>query len=108
VDHWTEVVTPYLPHLSNPPARVVALGSLGRVLARSGALTAVSLFVAHGLERTPNTVRQQWREGCDEAKANRGGPRHELAVETGFAPLLAWVLRWWDGNQLAVAVDATT
>jgi DDE family transposase len=71
-------------------------------------LTAVSLFLAHGLERQPNTVRQQLREFCYEAKAKRGGPRQELAVETCFAPLLAWVLRWWEGNQLAVAVDATT
>jgi hypothetical protein len=29
-------------------------------------------------------------------------------VETCFAPLLAWVLSWWEGTQLAVAVDATT
>ena len=78
------------------------------VLARSCALSAVSLFLAQGLERTPNTVRQQLREFCSEAKAKRGGPRQELAVETCFAPLLAWVLSWWEGNQLALALDATT
>jgi hypothetical protein len=108
VYQWTEVVTTYLPHLSKSQARVLALWSLGMVLARSGALTAVSLFLAHGLERKSNTVRQQLREFCYEAKAKRGGPRHELAVETCFAPLLAWILRWWEGNQLALAVDATT
>lgn len=48
------------------------------------------------------------REFCYEAKAKRGNPRQELAVETCFAPLLAWVLRWWDSPQLALAVDATT
>jgi hypothetical protein len=78
------------------------------VLARAGALTAVSLFLAHGLERKPNTMRHQWREWCSEAKAQRGGPRHELAGETCFAPLLAWVLRWGEGNPRAVAVAATT
>ena len=78
------------------------------VLARSCALTAVSLFLATGLERKPNTVRQQLREFCYEAKAKRGGPRQELHVESCFAPLLAWVLSWWDGTQLALAVDATT
>jgi hypothetical protein len=31
-----------------------------------------------------------------------------VKVETCFAPLLAWVLKWWDGKQLALAVDATT
>jgi hypothetical protein len=108
VYQWTEVVTSYLPHLSKPQAAVLALWSVGMVLARSCALSAVSLFLAQGLERKPNTVRQQLREFCSEAKANRGGPRQELAVETCFAPLLAWVLSWWEGNQRALAVDATT
>jgi hypothetical protein len=31
-----------------------------------------------------------------------------VAVETCFAPWLGWVLSWWEGNQLAIAVDATT
>ena len=78
------------------------------VLARSCALTAVSLFLAQGLDRKANTVRQQLREWCYEAKAKRGQPRQELAVESCFTPLLAWVLSWWEGNQLALAVDATT
>jgi hypothetical protein len=78
------------------------------VLARSCALTAVSLFLAQGLERKPNSVRQQLREWCYEAKAKCGGPRREVEVETCFAPLLAWVLSWWEGTQLALAVDATT
>jgi hypothetical protein len=60
------------------------------------------------LARQPNTVRQQLREFCYEAKAKRGGPRQALKGETCFAPLLAWVLSWWEGHQLAVALDATT
>ena len=108
VYQWTEVVTKQLPHLSKPQAAVLALWSLGMVLARSCALTAVSLFLAQGLERKANTVRQQLREWCYEAKAKRGGPRQEVKVESCFAPLLAWVLSWWDGQQLAFAVDATT
>jgi len=108
VYQWTDMITTHLPHLSKPQARVLALWSLGMVLARSCALSAVSLFLAQGLERQPNTVRQQLREFCYEAKAKRGKPRQELAVETCFAPLLAWVLRWWEGDQLALAVDATT
>ena len=108
VYQWTEVVTSHMPHLSKPQAAVLALWSLGMVLARSCALTAVSLFLAQGLERKPNTVRQQLREFCYEAKAKRGGPRQEVKVETCFAPLLAWVLSWWEGQQLAFAVDATT
>jgi hypothetical protein len=108
VYQWTEVVTTHMAHLSKPQATVLALWSLGMVLARSCALTAVSLFLAQGLDRKANTVRQQLREWCYEAKAKRGKPRQELAVETCFVPLLAWVLSWWDGQQLALAVDATT
>lgn len=29
-------------------------------------------------------------------------------METCFAPLLGWVLSWWEGTQLALAIDATT
>ena len=108
VYQWTEVITKHMPQLSNPQAAVLALWSLGMVLARSCALTAVSLCLAEGLERKPNTVRQQLREWCYEAKAKRGQPRQELAVDTCFAPVLGWVLSWWDGTQLALAVDTTT
>ena len=34
--------------------------------------------------------------------------RQALAVEACFAPLLRWVLHWWPGGQLALALDATT
>jgi len=78
------------------------------VLARSCALSTVSEFLAKGLARKPNTVRQQLREFCYEAQAKRGGPRQEVRVESCFAPLLVWVLKWWEGTQLAFAVDATT
>ena len=29
-------------------------------------------------------------------------------METCFAPLLGWVVSWWQGTQLALALDATT
>jgi hypothetical protein len=53
-------------------------------------------------------VRQQLREWCYEAQAKRGGPRQEVQVDTCFAPLGAWGLSWWDGQQRAFAVEATT
>jgi hypothetical protein len=65
-------------------------------------------LVAQGLERKANTVRQQLREFGSEAQAKRGGPRQEMPVEACVAPLVAWVLSWWDGQQLALAVEATT
>ena len=105
---WTEMISTPLPALSKPQATVLASWSGGRVLARSCALTAGSLFLAEGLERKPNTVRQQLLEWCYEAQAKRGKPRQELAVETCFAPLLGGVLSWWEGHQLALAIAAAT
>jgi hypothetical protein len=66
------------------------------------------LFLAEGLKQKDNTVRQRLREWCYEAAAKRGKQRQAVHVESCFAPLLAWVLSWWMGTQLALALDATT
>lgn len=108
VTEWTTVIRTHLPHLTKSQATVLALWSLGMVLARSCALTAVSAFLAPWLGRKDNTVRQQLREFCYEAAAKRGTARGALRVETCFLPLLAWVVSWWQGPQLALALDATT
>ena len=108
VTEWTRSIQTHLPHLSKPQATVLALWSLGMVLARSCALTAVSGFLATWLGRKEPTVRQQLREFCYEATAKRGTARQELVVETCFGPLLAWVVDQWEGTQLALALDATT
>src|SRR5215210_8620430 len=108
VYQWTEEVTTHLPHLSKPQATVLALWSLGMVLARSCSLTAVTGVLAALLERKENTVRQQLREFCYEADAKRGTKRQAVVVAACFAPLLRWVLAGYPGPQLALAVDATT
>jgi hypothetical protein len=78
------------------------------VLARSWALTAVTVFLAVWLHRQEQTVRHQGRECCDEAEAKRGPQRPALAVDPCGVPLRRWVLRGWPGTQLALALDATT
>jgi len=98
----------HMPHWSKPQATILALWSLGMVLARSWALTAVRAFLATWLQRTEPTVRQQWHALCSEATAKRGAPRCALAVESCFVPLLAWVVDQWEGTQWALALDATT
>src|SRR5438309_8936346 len=96
-DQWLTTIMHHLPHVSKPQATVLALWSLGMVLARSCALTAVSAFLAPWLGRKEHTVRQQLREFCYEAAAKRGTARCALRVETCCMPLLAWVVRWWQG-----------
>src|SRR5712691_4403979 len=108
VTEWTMTIQTHLPHLTKPQATVLALWSLGMVLARSCALTAVSAFLATWLHRKEDTVRQQLREFCYEATAKRGRARQARVVGTCFVPLLAWVVDQWEGTQLALALDATT
>ena len=108
VTEWTTVLQTHLPSLTKSQATVLALWSLGMVLARSCALTAVSAFLAPWLGRTEHTVRPQWREFCYEATAERGTARCALRVETCFLPLRAWVVSWWQGTPLALALAATT
>lgn len=77
------------------------------VLARSCALSAVSHLLATGMRRNEQTVRQQLREWYYDVARKRGAKRQALRVETCFRPLLGWVVSWWQGTQLALAIDAT-
>ena len=108
VTAWTVMIQHHMPHLTKPQATVLALWSLGRGLARSCALTAVSAFLAAWLGRKEPAVRQQVREFCYEAAAKRGPARCAQAVEPCFVPLWAWVVAQWEGPQVALALDATT
>src|SRR3989442_1695526 len=92
VTEWTTIIQTHLPHLTKPQATVLALWSLGMVLARSCALTAVSAFLATWLGRKAPAVRQQWREFCSEATAKRRTAPYALVVDTCFEPPLAWVV----------------
>ena len=108
VTEWTTILQAHLPHLSKPQAPVLALWSLGLVLARSCALTAVSAFLATWLGRQEPTGRQQWREWCYAAAATRGPARCARTVEPCCGPLLGWVVEQWEGTHLALALAATT
>src|SRR5215470_5394408 len=107
-DQWLTTIMHHLSPLSKPQATVLALWSFGMVLARSCALTAVSSLLAAGMQRKEETVRQQLREWYYDAKRKRGPKRQALRVETCFPLLLGWVVCWWQGTQLAWAIDATT
>ena len=80
---------------------------LGRGLARSWALTAVSAGLAPWLGHPDNPLRPRLREFCDEARAKRGTTRQAVVVASCFAPLWAWVLRLGDGTHVALALAAT-
>ena len=57
--------------------------------------------------RDPDQGRQYLREWLRDG-ADRAAPcRVQLEVEACFAPLLRWVLAWWKGTELSLAVDPT-
>ncbi len=108
VTAWTDTIQTHVPHVSKPHATGLALGSLGMVLARAGALPAVRAFLAPWLGRKEHTVRQPLRAVCSEAAATRGPARWALHVEPCLVPLLAWVGSLGQGPPWALARDAPT
>ena len=106
-DQWRTTIMQHLSPWSKPQATVLALWSFGMVLARSCALTAVRHLLAKGLRRKEQTVRQQRRAWSDDTQRKRGAKRQALHVETCCPVLLSWVVSWWQGTQLALAIDAT-
>ncbi len=111
---WQQTLSTYLPHLSRPQLTVLALWSLGLILAHSCGLTTVATVLAYLLARREGAVREQLRDWYREAPAKngakRGRKRRTLEVSTCFAPLLRWVVAWWDPAcpQIALAMDAST
>ena len=111
---WQQTLSIYLPHLSRPQVTVLALWSLGLILAHSCGLTTVATVLAYLLARREGAVREQLRDWYREAPAkhgaNRGRKRRSLDVSTCFAPLLRWVVAWWDPAcpRIALAMDAST
>jgi Transposase DDE domain len=105
---WTEELAGVFPELSKPQVAGLAGWSFGMVLARCCALTAVAFSLAKLLGQKVNTARQRLREFYQEADAKKGEHRRDLDITTCFAPLLRWLLRDWQGQQLALAVDAST
>jgi hypothetical protein len=59
------------------------------------------------MKRKEQTVRQQLRAWYYDVPRKRGTKRQALHVETCFPVLLGWVVSWWHGTQLAMALDAT-
>jgi Transposase DDE domain len=105
---WTKIVVAQFPNLSAPQAQVLALWSLGLVLAQACGLSTVALYLGAALGKKGHSIRQRLREFYLEAEAKTGERRADFEVEACFAPLLQWVLQYWEGRQLALGLDATT
>lgn len=104
---WTAEVSNHMTHLSKAQATVLALWSFSMVITRKSSVSAATMMLSALLGQKENTVRQRLREWYWDAVDKKGDKRQEVNVEDSFAPLLSWILSKWQGQQLALALDAT-
>jgi hypothetical protein len=107
LNQWADTVVLRFPTLSKPQALGLALWSFGMILARSCSLNAVADILASLLGQSFNTMRERLRDTYRGADAKSGKQRAELDVALCWGPWLAWILDGWEGQQLAIAMDAT-
>ncbi|MCP5019670.1 MAG: transposase [Ketobacter sp.] len=107
LDQWVLTVAEHLPQLSKPQATGLALWSFGMATVKTCALTTVKLFLAVLLKVKENTMRQRLREWCYGREDKRGDKRVDVDVEGCFPFLMRWIMDWWQGTQVAIALDAT-
>jgi hypothetical protein len=98
-------LTERFPALRAAQRRGLAWWVCGTILARSGCQDAVvTALVPVGRWQT---IRQHLREWLYDGNDRAAPCRTQLDVSLCFAPLLRWVLAWWRGRELALALDAT-
>jgi hypothetical protein len=104
-DQLDQVVAEHLPHLRPAQRRGLVFWVVGTVLARSACQNAViAALLTFGRWQT---VRQTLRDWC----ADGPEPYHNRIatdVTACFTPLLRWIVDWWQGDHLALALDATS
>ncbi len=92
--------------LSLPQANVLARFSFGVVRAVSCALTTVAESLS--FLGSDNTVLQRLKYWLRDGQDKAGPGPTQVQVRSAFPALIGWVLRLWQGVQLALALDATT
>ena len=107
VSHVAASIETYLPQLRPAQQRGLAEWVAGVLAAKNGCEAAVlNALEQEGLP-VPAT-RARLREWLYDG-ADRAAPcATSLEVETCFAPWLGWLLDWWVGDTLPLAVDATS
>jgi hypothetical protein len=107
---WAQIISRNLSPLSYPQAFVLAMWSMGMVIAQSCGLSRVSRQLAEATGQKEGAVRQRLREWNWEKGAKVGQKRRELDVRLCFPFLLKWVLNWWGAEErrLALALDASS
>jgi hypothetical protein len=110
ITRWSEHVKQHFPHLSRPQAQVLAWYSYAAQALQCCGQSQVVGFLALLLDQKPGTLRQRLREWTWEIAAKAGKNRQEVAAETCFGGLVAWVVSGLPAGErrLALALDATS
>ncbi len=95
-----------LPHLRPAQRSGLALWVLGTVVAGSACQNAV-LAALEPLGCTRHATRQRLREWTYDGADRLAPCATTLEVEGCFVWLLRWVLAWWSGETVPLAIDAT-
>jgi Transposase DDE domain len=105
---WSQMeqtLAQHLPHLRPAQRRSLALWVYGTILAQSACQNAVvTALLAVGAW---HALRQRLREWLYDGPEKAAPCQTQLDVALCFAPLLRWLLAWWQGQNLALAIDAT-
>ena len=100
-----ELLGTYLPSLRPAQHRGLARWVSGTLLAQSAGQNAlISALAGVG---PWHTVRQALREWLYDGADKAAPCAPQVAGAPCFVALLRWVLTWWQGQTLALAVDAT-
>jgi hypothetical protein len=93
------------PHLRPAQQRGLTWWVYGTILAGSACQNAViTALLVFGRWASVRQYLGEWLyDGADKAAPCQT----QVEVRHCFAPLLGWVVRWWQGRDLALAIDAT-
>ena len=107
VSHAQRLLETYLPHLRPAQQRGLAEWVAGVLAAQSGCESAVRLALAPRGE-PDHATRARLREVLCAGRERAAPCGTSLDVAACFAPLLRWVMAWWTGDTLPLAIDATS
>ncbi len=100
-----QTIAQHFPDLRPAQQGGLTLWVYGTVLAQSACQNAViTALVGLGFW---NGLRQHLREWLYSGPDKARPCNTQVEVALCFAPLLRWLLSWWQGNHLALAIDAT-
>lgn len=106
VSQVEDTIATHLPDLRPAQRLGLALWVAGAVIAGSACQVAVVAALLP-MGSTIHALRQRLREWLADGVDKAAPCQVELDLATCFAPLLRWVLAWWQGKALPLAIDAT-